>query len=198
MGCHPRSITLLQSLALYWLVTVPFEQRLQRCGPAVSARRTGATCWSGHTFVRVDGETVAIGIGPQKGTQGPQMYDLELERAARFAEREGWWRIWSLLQDPFVLPRVAFALAAYDLETGAGAEASGITGCTDFTGNYQQEGSVIALEGLNAAPCDAADREAKQREFLQVLSAVSIANVVASRLWLETADGGRLVFTEMP
>lgn len=101
--------------SLFWLVTVPAEQKLQRCGPVNPKRNgLGPTCWSGHLYVRVHGANGTTSIGLQQLREGPLMYDLELERAGRLAAQEGWWRIWSLLQDPSVLPRFAFALAAYD------------------------------------------------------------------------------------
>lgn len=79
-----------------------------------------------------------------------------------------------------------------------GQTVSGLAGCSSYTGTYQQDGSMITFEGLSAAPCDGTEREVKQQEFLNVLSTVSIARMIADRLWLETEDGHLLVFTEAP
>jgi heat shock protein HslJ len=79
-----------------------------------------------------------------------------------------------------------------------GRKVVGSTGCNSYTGAYQQDGSMIAIDGLSAPPCDGGKREAKQQEFLRVLSNVSIAHMFADRLWLETEDGHRLVFTKAP
>lgn len=116
--------------ALYWLVTVPAEVSLARCGPVVTRdTQIGATCWSGHTYIRVHGAIGSVSIGPQVGNQGPLLSDLELSQVAKVAAAEGWWKVWAVLQGHYgVRPPAAFtyALAAHELESGV-HPSSGVT-----------------------------------------------------------------------